>query len=224
MKTRSPLLLVPLLALGAGCAVDNMASIEIWGLCGFPKEAATCTTSGECETVIASRPFAFTSALALDGTGPYVYGFDLFVQVNNQLPNNADPVRFRTNTNDFTIEEYRLTFTSSPALPLPPYAFRATHIVPASGSVTPLIPLIPPEIMVLIDAANPTYLYGPGALVEVTVEIFGHLQDGTEILTAPFVVPIDVIDATAGAPTCGGTGSAVAVCPHNGQTATVECS
>jgi hypothetical protein len=222
-------LALALIATLVSCATENDASIEVFGICGFPEDAAKCVTTGKCETLLAVRPFVFTRRGA---SNTIQNSLDLYVQVNNELKSNEDLGAGKLNTNDFVIDEFRYKFSSVPSLSIPEFTYEQNHIVPTDGSVTPLIPLIPAEIMATIDAEDLTTMYvsdlAPNARVDVELRVHGHTRDGREIETAPWVVPVDVYDVdTAGVifdPTCVKTTEVVtAICPHGGQVASFTC-
>ena len=97
MKTRlSPLLAVLTLAV-AGCAVDNMGSVQIYALCSMPD---TCTFSGTCDAQYIGQTIL---DVALQDQLP------LAIQVNNQRP-PVTPV----NTADAHVKTY-VTEYSAPA-------------------------------------------------------------------------------------------------------------
>jgi hypothetical protein len=230
MEMRTIRVALLLVASLAACKADNDASIEVYALCSPPDDAEQCGTSGECDEFLTGRPFAATRiSPGSPPVGIFQNEFAQFVQVNNQMPNNADEDTFRVNTKDFTIEEYRLSYRSTPGIDIPDFVYKANEVVPAAGTAAPLVTLIPWEVMEVIDDADPVYpsptapVSFDGAIVEVELRLFGHTRDGSEIESAPWVLPVEVRDEVAFDPVCLDTGVFIAACPGIGQTASVAC-
>lgn len=235
MKTGSKGLALALLV-AASCTTKNDASIELAAICSFPDDATKCAFSETCDKILLGTPWVATrwSASApnsLDVLGSLV----LPVQVNNQLKSNASESDYRVNTHDFTLEEFRLSFSSTPSLSLPARTFKLNQLVPADGSTVAFVKVIPEETMALIDAANLTTMYrsafAPNAHVDVELKAFGHTRDGRNIETEPWVVPVEVYDVDVPGvavrsfdPTCPGTTTTVTgICPQPGQVASISC-
>lgn len=230
MKTGSKGLAFALLV-AASCTTKNDASIELAAICAFPDDAAECAFASRCDAVLMGRPWAATR-WSFAASNDVITGLDLPVQINNQLKPNADPVLFRVNTNDFTVEEFRLSFASTPSLSLPSRTFRLNQLVPADGSTVAMVRVIPEETMALIDAENLPTLYNsrlaPNVRVDVSIKAYGHTRDGQSLETEEWVVPVDVYDVDRPArnfdPTCPGTTTTVTgICPHPGQYASISC-
>jgi hypothetical protein len=235
MKTSIVAFAIVLLAGTAGCKADNHASIELFALCGMPEDAESCATSGECDTFFAGRPFVFTFAESAFVPGLIFQNqLDLFLQVNNQLPNNADPTAGRVNTNDAIFESYELSFdvrdTFDAAgvffpVSVADVSYPAVSTIPANSSFTPFVPLIPRAQLAAIGAQ----MFAGGdddstATVIVKLRVKGHLEDGSEFETGEHEYAVDVFDATAARPRCPTPGDEVtAVCPHEGQPLTLGC-
>lgn len=219
MSTRIALFAIAFAAVAAGCTAEDRASLE-WGPICFPEDAEACGTSGECEKVLAStRPFVYTNATDAFSAVVFNNQLDLFVQFNNQLPNNADETAGRVNTNDAVIEEYRLDF-SVPGLSIPSASYPAYAVIPAASSQTPIVPVIPAATLQIIEG-----LIATTAVVTVDIVARGRLMDGTEFEAGPQQFAVDVIDGTAARPGCSTAGEVVvAVCPHEGQSASVACA
>jgi hypothetical protein len=238
METRTSWLALALIASLAGCTTESHGSIEVFAVCALPDDAEKCEPpAGECDKVLGGRPWVSTQqAPGSPPAGPFVNELALIVQFNNQMTNNADEDASRVNTNDFTIEEYRLSYTSTPPLrtplgasvSIPSHTFKTNQPVPAEGALAPFVKLIPWEVMYQIIGNVPDVDPDPvsvlnRAIVEVELRAFGHTQGGVEIETAPFVVPVEVFDEIAFDPGCVGTGVFVAACPHIGQPASIAC-
>jgi hypothetical protein len=206
-----------LLALAlAGCR-DDLATIELFAICAPPDDAEACGTTGSCEAVLASpRLQVFTSVTS--GAITVVNQLEAFVQVNNQLPDNADRDLGRVNTNDFIGEAYLIHFRGVPGLS--DVVYPANFTVAAESSSTPVIPIIPQSTMIQLRGAMAD---DTTALVVAEVRIRGHFIDGSEIETESFDVAVDVTDSSfipAGCPTAGDLRF---YCPNAGQTASTEC-
>jgi len=240
MKRLSAIAFALTLALGAGGCVDNHASVQIYAICGPPEDAAKCTTAGECETVLAGRPQVVTRYFD-DGTTVIYNSLDLYVQVNNRMPDNSDESAGRVNTNDAIVENLRFAFQVTGytvggipgVLPVVSLTYPFAQTVPTNSSTTPMIPLIPAEIM----GAAPFTPLGTGlngvaagdddkylvVLVELSLE--GHLEDGTHFETAAHTMAVEVYDGVAALPICPKAPAEIvtAICPHAGQTASFVC-
>lgn len=216
------------------CTTKNDASVEIAAMCGFPDDAALCKFTAECETWLMDRPWVSTrvSTLAVNDSINYLA---LPIEIMNRMKANDDESLFRVNTNDFTIEEFRLSFTSSPAIALASQVHKHNQLVPAEGTTVAMVTLIPERTMAAIDAENlPTSWNSwdaPNVRVDVAVQAYGHTRDGQTITTEPWVVPVDVYDVDRPNrtfdPVCVTTSGSVpasAVCPKGGQTARIGCS
>jgi len=229
MKRLSATALALALALGAGGCTDNHATVQIFAICGPPSDAATCTTTGACETLLAGRPWVVTQYIA---GPPIVYNsLDLYVQVDNQLPDNSDPTAGRVNTNNAVIERILFSFQIQdytvggipPVVAVPVLDYPFAQTVPTASSTTPLVPIIPREIMTGLDGL----LSGDDdgyALVLADVAFAGHLEDGTNFETAAHTFAVEVYYGFAVLPDCPKAGEdVVAICPHAGQTASIAC-
>jgi hypothetical protein len=233
MKLRANAPGILLAVLLASCTTKNDTSIEIASVCSFPDDAKKCSFSSTCEKVLMSRPWAATR-WSHSRWADVQTSLDLPVQINNNMKSNADAGTFRTNTNDFTIEEFRLSF-SSRQIALGGVTVHHNQLVPAGGSTVAMVPLIPPEAMMAIDAENlpTTYnsVWAPNAAVDVTIKAFGHTRDGHSITTEGWVVPVDVYDVDVIAsnvrsfdPVCTSTtATSLVACPHPGQSASITC-
>jgi hypothetical protein len=205
-----------LLAAGLGGCTGDQASIEIFAICSPPADATACGTSGTCDKLLAApRPFVYLR----DSLGN-PNGLFLFVQVNNQLPKNGDLTAGRVNTNDFLVERYKYRF---PGTGLADIEVPANGTVPAASSSTPVVPLLPvevsPDLRTLMNAAGATT-----AVVSVELRIAGRLTDGSSHETGVFKVAVDVVNAQFPGFGCPKAGDVVtAVCPNDGQTASITC-
>jgi hypothetical protein len=206
-----------LLALAlAGCR-DDLATIEIFAICAPPDDAAACGTSGSCEAVLASPRLDVLTSVNVGGVAT-VNQLEAFVQLNNQLPDNADVDLGRVNTNDFIGEAYLIHFRGVAGLS--DVVYPANFTVAAESSSTPVIPIIPQSTMIQLRGAMAD---DTTALVVAEVRVRGHLIDGSEIETESFDVAVNVTDSgfiPAGCPTAGDVRF---YCPNAGQTASTVC-
>jgi len=235
MKRLSAIAFALTLAVGAGGCVDNHASVQIFAICAPPADAAACSTAGECEAVLANRPAVITlvdpgNPLAIPPIPARYNSLDLFVQVNNRMPDNSDESAGRVNTNDAIIERILLSFQIqsftvggvAPVIPATGLVYPFAQVVPTNSSTTPMVPLIPREIMEPLD----TLLINDDdgrAVVLVEVAFAGHLEDGTDFETAAHTFAVDVIYGIVTLPTCPAGEVLKAVCPHAGQTSSITC-
>lgn len=189
MKTRLAALALALA--GAACTVDDSASIQVQTICAPPEDG--CTFSSTCAMQyigIITMDTAVTDQLWL------------FLQVNNQLADDADPARGKLNTNDAYVEGYEVEYEG---LPAPAASGRLQSLVPAGGSAVISVLPIPPAV---------------GAGIAVTGDVVaklrlkGKLGDESSFETARIEIPVRICSGCVGAPTCG-DGSAASLCPPN---------
>lgn len=226
MKTRA--LTVLLLALVATGCRENLGSVAPFGVCGFPDDAEACEMEPTCARYLADRPGVFL----IDSLG-----FDnellLWIQWNNQMPDNSDATTGRTNTNTFYIEEYEIAFTTTArtaADAVPPLAAITIPTVtvpalappvPTEGSTVSQVSVIPVEIGQYLQALLPDS--GP-AIVIAEVKAIGRLGDDSRFESGTIKIPVEVYNAQFPGWGCPKDGEFVtAICPNDGQTASVAC-
>jgi hypothetical protein len=182
MKTRLAALALATLALA--CA-DNGASLEPFAICSPPEDE--CVFSSECD-------MQFIGTLALDTSVSSQLW--IFIQVNNQLPNNADLSAGRVNTNDAFVTEYEVEYqgagggSSMGRVP--------SSVVPASGSAVISVFLQPPAV-------------AGGVLAKLRLK--GHYTDQSDFETAEFEIPITVCQGCLGPVGCPVGEVLTSVCP-----------
>jgi hypothetical protein len=141
------------------------------------------------------------------------------IQWNNQNPNNADASSGRVNTRDAMIEQFNIHYTG---LAVPDGLIRQSILIPAGGSQTAGVYLIPGDTAVIIAAALATR---PG-FTEIVAEVKarGRYGDGTTFVTGTKKIPVDVCVGCYGAPpACPTAGDVLVCCPQYGQTANCKC-
>ncbi len=197
----------------AGCA-DHRASVEIAAICAPPDDASKCGQAGKCGAYLGSpRPWVYTMFGALNE-------LQLFIEFDNQLPNNADADVNRVNTNDYILDEYLFTYTGVPGLSDVRYPANATIF--ASSASAPVVPVIPFTTMAQITTAMPA---GAMGVVIVEMKARGHFLDGTTLETGPFPIAVDVINANfPGYAACTNATDVRFLCPNGGQTASSKCA
>lgn len=193
MKTRLTSL-APLVALAvafSGCAEDNDASITMRAIC-MPTD--DCTFSSTCDAQYIGYPtvdVAVTQSLWL------------FLEVANQLPNNADAALFRSNTNDAQITEAVIEYER---VALPRVAVGSAFLVPANGSAVISVQVIPESLgagAVLAGAAPVEAI--------ANVRLRGRYVHGDDFETGEFPVAIRICSGCLGLQ-CGG-----ATCPPQSE-------
>lgn len=218
MKTR--LVALAALALAASaCTVDNHASVQIVAICAPPEDASDCGTDGTCARSLASdRSVVYT----IDSSG-FTNSLQMFMQVNNQTLNNADAATGRANTNDFVIEDYVVAFGGVGAIPsmtIPAGAFT----VPAEGSNTPIVRLIPEAAMEYIITNLPPFTDGdPPTVATVDLRLRGRFVNGDRLETGVFRAAVEVRNAFFPGFACPAGEVVIAICPNDGQTASITC-
>jgi hypothetical protein len=205
MDIRAHPLLVPALTLLA-CGTPNLSSVEPAALCAEVDPQPQCTYQATCALVNMDGRLGVDLTLV-----PYLWAP---IQYNNQNPNNADPSTGRVNTRDAYIERFDMHYAG--ALALPDAQSDQTVLVPAAGSQTAGVHIIPPSMVTIMTAA----LTGTQGYTEVIAEVKarGHYTDGTTFVTGSMQVPIDVCVGCYGPrPTCTTAGNIFYCCPQYGQ-------
>lgn len=182
-------LLLPLLAL-AGCR-QNGASIQVQAICA---PSSDCVFSSTCGTIALGNPRIDRAAAS---------SLILIMQLENQLPDNADANVGRLNTNDAHVDEatveYSGALTGKVTIP-------ATGRIPANGNQLVVVDAIPAAVAARL-APGPAYpLFN---VVLAKIRIAGYYDDGSRFETAEF--PVDIEVTTGGVATCAGA------CPQPGQ-------
>jgi hypothetical protein len=203
MKTRALLFALPLLALG-GCR-DNRASVTIHGICDPP---ATCSFTGTCDAFSLTVP-------TIDATTSTSGRLKVYVEVENQLPDNGKADTFRTNTNDAHVDEIVLTYQG---IALPRQVIGTQSLIPTAGTSVVAVELIPASLNALatLGAYAPTVT--PREMTAV-LKLGGYWDDGSRWETGEFPVAIRVCSGCV--PSCADPAS---TCPpsSNGQLP-IEC-
>lgn len=218
MKTRFLTALLVLLA--SGCR-ENLGSIAPFGVCAFPEDAAACEMEATCSRYLADRPQVWV----LDAFGD-PNELELWVQWNNQMPDNSDPTSGRVNTNTFYIEEYELEFETDALDPLnqriviPSFTTPATAPpVPAAGSTSSSVPVIPQEVLEFIAPDLPA----GRSIVRVKLRAVGKLGDDSRYETGTLPIAVEIKNEPFLGYACPFGEVVTAVCPNTGQTSSWTC-
>jgi len=225
MNVRPPLPALALLLVGsslAGC-VANDASVQIAYVCAPAKDASSCApTGGVCETFLTGQAdywVQYATTLGIVDNGLF-----FFMEVHNQRPNNASSDQGLNNTADARITEYDLSY-GFPGNPysLPDYTVTAiTVTVPAAGSTTPFVTLIPAELSLQIQSMLPA---GSTVLLDIYVRFKGTYVDGSSFETGKFKVATYVHNSVFPGYGCTNSTDIVTnVCPNPGQTSSWTCA
>lgn len=202
-RTLAPLALL----LAAGCGADNFASVQFFQIC-FPP--APDTTSGnciyppKCENSLLGRPIVDV---------PLAFTLELPIQLNNQLPNNADTSggTGRVNTNDAHVEKYTITY-SVPGVALPGSVSLTNDTVPAAGATVVLVEVLPNTTMTQLSAVAPAVT----TTIVAEVVASGRYDNGNTFETGPYKVALDICSGCLGfsvASLCTGTTTLKGACP-----------
>jgi hypothetical protein len=188
MKTRLALLL-SLLALTA-CA-DNHGSVAIAGICAPPTDATTCSFSSTCGAV-----YLGMNMMDLGRTNLLW----LIVEVDNQLPDNANSSTNRTDTNRAYVREYEIEYAGG-VLPKATGPMAGSTMVPASGTTTMSVFPVNEATGAALAA-----LVGANTHLDVVakVKLKGVFGDNTSFVTGPYDVTVRA---------CRGTGCYIANLP-----------
>ncbi len=211
MKTRvlAHLAALSLALVLPGC-VDNQAFLEFDAMC-FPDAPTTGTcpaSAATCTTVVGDGRLFVDLAVV----GELIQQ----IQINNQLPNNADKTTNRVNTNDAQIEEFRFTYSTAGAS-IPAATVKQSVLVPAAGSQSPFVVVMPASILAVLSGLSlPTE-------VLVNVSAAGHLKDGSSFVVGPYPIPVTVCSVCTPTLVCTTAGQVPTCCPQPGQVANCAC-
>lgn len=204
MKTRLALLLA--LTAIVGCAKNN-ASVRVEAVCAVPDDCKF--SAGSCDNV-------YIGQIAVDlGVAT---GLQLFVQVDNLLPNNGNANTFRTNTNDAFIQEYEVeyvglgTFTG---------IVTGSATVPAGASQIINVNLLPAAALSQVLSVVPS---GSQFDFLARLRLKGVYADTTSFETGDYEIRGRVCNGTGCAAVVATTCTAPAVlayCPAAGQLPTI---
>ncbi len=183
MKTRVTALAcaaaLGVLAAASACTT-NRASVQVQSIC-YPSQS--CRFLSLCD-----QYFGGTAGIAPPGT------LVLYVQVENQLPNNENLDTGRLNTNDAHVTELHIEYEGAQTNTTD---VGANSWIPAGGST--IVPL-------------GLYIFGTGEIL-ARVRLRGHLDDGSSFETGEF--PISIASGPAACPPSS-CASATDVCPPGG--------
>jgi hypothetical protein len=156
MKTRALLLVLLFIAL-AGCTVKN-PSVQIQSIC-YPTD--DCTFGDTCNKHLIGDPVVDPGASS---------SVVVYLQVSNQLSNNADERSMRVNTHDAHVEEIVI---SGLRLPI------SSKWIPAEGSTVLGVAL-------------------PAVAGKFEVQLRGRFDDGSEFETAEFPIVVRTCSGCVG--------------------------
>jgi len=215
MTTRPLAPALAALALGslAGCTVENYGTVEVAAMC-LP--TATCTFAATCtNTYGTGYPGVdlLTNAAPSVGVGGSL--LEVF-QLDNLRVNNASSSNGLTNTNDATIEEFDMDY-EVPGYTIPSFKVPTFQTVPAAGTATMFVYLIPPAAglaMTGLIPANPTQ-------VLISFRALGHFGDGATFETGKYQVPALVSQLGLYDFGCPTGKTLQQICPQPGQSDTI---
>jgi hypothetical protein len=196
MKTRALLLALPLLA--ALACRDNRASVTIDHIC---QPTDDCTFNGPCAQAL--------SVARLDVGASTNFNMWLYLQVTNQLLDNANPNVGRTNTNGAHIDEFVIEYVGVD-LPEATVVGNPAGIQAETTSVVK-VEVIPdplnagPALQALAPTAEPVEIVA-------NVRMRGYFDDGSRFETDDFPVGIQVCNGCVGLLCAGGP-----TCPPNAE-------
>lgn len=205
MNTRALLLALPLVVL-AGCKEDNLASVQIQGIC-VPTD--DCTFSNSCDAFYLGVPTLDVASSSLDRLW-------LILQLENQLTDNSNSNTFRTNTNDAHVDQAVIEYEG---LALPRQVLGLNYTIPVNDTNLVSVEVIPDALNASAQLAAYAPTADPRELLAKVV-IRGYYDDGTRFETGEFPVSVRIcsgcVTATSGL--CPG-GATAATCPpaSNGQ-------
>ncbi len=175
------------LAAGTSGCEDNRASIQIQSVCAPTDD---CTFANTCDAQYISWPTLDVGASASDAV-------TLYLQVENQLPDNGDVANGRLNTNDAHVDEAVVEYEGAPL----PKSIRGSNInIPASDSSIVKVEVVP-------AGSGATLLPFAGGEIVANLRFGGYYDDGTRFETGEFPITVRIClgclgIACGGAPTC----------------------
>lgn len=214
MKTR--FLALAAVALLASCANESYP-VALHAICSppEPESGGGCLYDATCPATLAGTAYLDASP----ASHPFPNDFELPIQINNGMPNNADATTGRTNTNDAFIQAIDLEFHG---VGLAPVSLPVSFTIPAAGSTSPVLSLVPYAYFPALQAS----VGGGGAFLEIVVSVRGRGITGAQLkFTTPwFQVPVRVCDGCIDPANLCATGKTLTgLCPGFGQTATIKC-
>jgi hypothetical protein len=178
------------IALGACTPANETTGVALSAICSVTDD---CKFAAKCDT-------QYIGAVVFDRS--VAKQLWLPVQVNNALPNNADPSIGRLNTNDAHITSLEMTYER---FALASASIAVSYTIPAGGQATVGIYVVPPQADLLT---------APGAQVQSIARVVakGYFEDGGSFETGEFLVPFTFCDACI-TYRCAAGEVAVASCP-----------
>jgi hypothetical protein len=208
MKTRLELLL-PLIALLA-CTAENNASIKVFGICAVPDDPSNCSFAATCDAQ-SIGPNVLDVGQPIDQGSNRLW---VFVQVNNQLPENTNLNTFRTNTNDAYVHEAVVEYPGT-GLPTTTSPILGSAVVPADGTAVISVTPIPESVGAILQTPGAV---PAGSIIDgfAKLKLKGVLGDTTKFETGSFDIPIRACNGCIGALVCNDPNKPIrAVCPPN---------
>ncbi|HVP68948.1 MAG TPA: hypothetical protein VMT17_16980 [Anaeromyxobacteraceae bacterium] len=210
MKTRYLAATATLVLLGS-CSAPY-SGVTIYQICAFPTPDTTtgdCLYEATCADTLVGPP-------VLDVAGA-AYDFVLPIQFDNQLVSSANTANGTVNANDAYVENVNVTYAGAA---LNPVNVPVTLTVPATGSITGVIPLIPAAYFSSLPVSGTSLTE-----VVLTIKASGKFLSQQTFTTQTFQIPVLLCSgclATA-ANACPSGKTLSGVCPQFGQTNTVSC-
>jgi hypothetical protein len=204
MKTRALATASLAVLLLAGCPAE-FSGVTIVGVCSPPEPVNNaCTYPATCDTFFAGTAILDAAAGQAGGVD-----FRLPVEIDNQLPNNADTANGRINTNDAQVQSWEVTY---PGTSVPSWNVGATVTIKASGTSGALLRLIRVQDFAAL-APN-----GAGTR-QVVVSVRGHGVLGSQdaFTTAWFDVPVTVCNDCLPKNPCPSGTTFQGACPSTGS-------
>jgi hypothetical protein len=190
-------LLLSIVAL-ASCR-DNRASLSVQAIC-FPTD--TCAFSDKCESTVIGN-------IVMDIS--QVHAATLFLQVENQLPDNSSSDTKRLDTNGAHVNQVSVEYGGI-ALPKDVYN-TANMFVPTAGSAVIAVNAVRP-LAPNVAALNAAVPAGTAKGLDAKIRLNGYLDDGSSFETGEFPVGITVCNGCLPSPQCG---AGKAACPFEGM-------
>ncbi|HEX9244274.1 MAG TPA: hypothetical protein VF875_17655 [Anaeromyxobacter sp.] len=174
---------------------DNRASIVIQDIC-FPSD--DCSFTGKCDTSLNGTPIVDVSL---------VHQLELFLQLENQLANNANLGAGKTNTNDAHVNEVVVSYEG---VALPRDVFNVgNHLVPTNGTTVLGVEVIRYSTtnVAMLNAAAPAGLVAK-------IRLRGYFDDGSTFETGDFTTAVTLCVGCLSATPCA---AGKAACPFAGM-------
>jgi hypothetical protein len=206
------------LALLLGSCSAPYSPVQLFQVCAFPTPSGgSCTYSATCSLFLAGP--ALLDVTASVANPAYQGPFMLAIQINNELASSASATNGTVNANDAYVQTFEVSFSGTN---LSSISVPVTVTVPAGGSATYVVPLIPASYFASLPVAAGSYTH-----IVLDVKATGTFLSQESFTTQTLQIPVYLCsDCLLNNPTSECAGAApTGLCPGDGyfQTNTPSC-